>query len=183
MWPATNFPSFSLSPRNYKSVVSTALFIPNVTAGDNYAQEARRGTYFGSSQEVSGGSILQGNRSTTDCRGGCSLATGSFWGLFTEDQPKQDMEAGGGFGGDRGMKEEEKMRSNTGASLCLPSVLPSCCAQCLGDPTHHISGQKKISFYLKLSFYEWVRSELTLNRVLYSLHSRNRIISNILFVP
>lgn len=85
--------------------------------------------------------------------GGCSLATGSFWGLFTEDQPKQDMEAGGGFE-DRGMKEEEKMRSNTGASLCLPSVLHSCCAQCLSNPTHHISGQKKMSFYLKLSFCE-----------------------------
>lgn len=86
-------------------------------------------------------------------QGGCSLATGSFWGLFTEDQPKQDMEAGGGFE-DRGMKEEEKMRSNTGASLCLPSVLHSCCAQCLSNPTHHISGQKKMSFYLKLSFCE-----------------------------
>lgn len=80
------FSPFSLSPQNYKSVVSTAPFIPSVTAGDNYAQEARRGTYFGSSQEASGGSVLQGRRSTID-RGGCTLATGPFWGLFSEPPP------------------------------------------------------------------------------------------------
>lgn len=42
-----------------------------------------------------------------------------------EDQPKQDMETGGGCG-ERGMKEEGKMRSNSGASLftlCPPLLL------------------------------------------------------------
>lgn len=40
------FSLFSLSPWNYKSVIPTALFIPSVTAGDNYVQEACRGVYF-----------------------------------------------------------------------------------------------------------------------------------------
>lgn len=43
----SQFSSFSLSPQNYKSVVPAALFIPSVTAGDNYTQEASRGLYIG----------------------------------------------------------------------------------------------------------------------------------------
>ena len=40
------FSFLSPFPWNYKCVVPMALFIPNPTAGDNYTQETRRGTYF-----------------------------------------------------------------------------------------------------------------------------------------
>lgn len=72
------FHSLSLSPQNYKSVVSTAPFIHGVTAGDNYAQEARWGTYFRSSQEATGGSVLEG--STTECTGGVLFGHGVLLG-------------------------------------------------------------------------------------------------------
>lgn len=45
------FSLFSLSPWNYKSVVPTALFIPSVTAGDNYVQEACRGRILGTARK------------------------------------------------------------------------------------------------------------------------------------
>lgn len=56
-----------------------------------------------------------------------------------EDQPKQE-EAGAGIWRWGGMKEGEKMRSNSGAGVCLRSGLPSYCARRLGSPARQISG-------------------------------------------
>lgn len=67
--------------------------------------------------------------------GGCSLATGSFGGLFTDPPPpplwpvkisQNKIWRRVGDVGERGMKEKEKMRSNSGASLftlCPPLLL------------------------------------------------------------
>lgn len=162
------FSSFSLSPQNYKSVVSTALFIPNVTAGDNYAQEARRGMYFGSSQEASGGSILQG-RWATIVYGGCTLATGHFWGLFTEPPPVPrhhhglwrlaKTRQGGGWGISRRKDEregenEKQLRPFSLFTLCPPLLLRTP-LQHLSNPNHHTSGQGKMSLF---AFLKLVRT-------------------------
>lgn len=49
------------------------------------------------------------------------------------------------------MKGEEKMRSEHGASLCLPSVLaPPRRAQHLRKPSRRVSGHKKTSLFLRL---------------------------------
>lgn len=164
------FSPFSLSPQNYKSVVSTAPFIPSVTAGDNYAQEARRGTYFGSSQEASGGSVLQGRRSTID-RGGCTLATGPFWGLFSEPPPGPrhqpwpvkisqnktlrrvgDLEK-------EGWKKGRKWEATLDLLSVYPLYSPSYCAQRFSNPSPRTSGQKKMSLFLflELIFESFVR--------------------------
>lgn len=155
------FSSFSLSPQNYKSVVPTALFIRSVTAGDNYAQEARRGTHFGGSQEVSGGSILQGR---WDARlQGCTLAMGPFWGRFTQGPatPANPLPPSGsvkisqnktGMGEKEGWKRGNKWEATLLfplLGLCPP--LPLCTAPGhFGEPSHHISGQNKMSLFLCL---------------------------------
>lgn len=98
--------------------------------------------------------------------GRCSLATGFFWGLFNEPpsssspppwpvkiSQNKTWSAGGGFA-DRGMKEKEKMRSYSGASLsvCPPPPPPT---------VHSVSATQPIVFparrqclFLKLSFCE-----------------------------
>lgn len=147
------FHSLSLSPQNYKSVVSTAPFIHGVTAGDNYAQEARWGTYFRSSQEATGSSVLEG--STTDYTGGCSLATGSFWGLFTEPPPVSRHHRGlwrSAKTRHKGGWEFWRMGDERRECLPLPSVLFSDCAVSL-QPASHISGLKKMSFSFSDPFF------------------------------
>lgn len=184
------FSLFSLSPQNYKSVVPTALFIPSFTAGHNYAQEANRGTYFGSSQETSGGSILQGRWSTTDY-GGALWPQGPLWGLCTEpplvpltttttmaceDYPNQDKEVG------RGDLEKDRWKKGRKCKATLFALRLSfflhTALKCFCNSRHHISGHKKMShlwnFYLPARAAKIQRWPFRVHFILVCLHSRSR---------
>lgn len=125
------FSSFSLSPQNYKSVVPTALFIPVFQLGTIIHRKRVRSCSLGAGSERR----IHPSRKATHCRlqggGGCSLATGPFWDLFTEPlctgsspppRPRK-ISQGGWVGKEGGVWIKQDERREKMRSLCLPSIL------------------------------------------------------------
>lgn len=134
---------------------------------------------------------------------GYTLATGPFWGLFTEPPPVPrhhhglwrlaKTRHGGGWGiwrkrDERSGENENQLCPFSLFTLC-PRLLLCTALQCFSDPNHHISGQNKMALFLclKLSSLKVLlacESGWNLNWpclilkckqhfILFSLHSRN----------